>query len=50
MDPTEMMLYENPNHDPKGVLVAFMDGRVEMVDHEVYEQMLADQLALDPQP
>jgi len=41
MDPTELMLYENPKHDPKGVLVAFMDGRVELVDHDVFEQLLA---------
>ncbi len=50
MDPTEMMLYENQKHDPEGVLVAYMDGRVEMVDHDVFERMLADQLAQDPQP
>lgn len=42
MDPTELMLYENPKHDPEGVLVAYMDGRVEMVVHDVFEQLLAD--------
>jgi len=49
-DPTELMLYENPKHDPEGVLMAYMDGRVELLDHDVFEQMLAAQLAKDPQP
>lgn len=48
--PTDILIYENPKHYEEGVLVGFVQGHVEMVDHEVFEQMLADQLAQDPQP
>jgi len=40
-----IMLYEDPKHWKKGVLVCFSDRRVEFLDHETFEQMLADQLA-----
>lgn len=44
-DSTQILIYEDPKHYEEGVVVAFADTHVEMVDHETFEQMLAEQLA-----
>lgn len=44
-DQSEILVYEDPKHHEEGVLVAFGDCRVEFVDFEVFEQMLAEQLS-----
>ena len=43
-DPVEIMLYEDPKHHEKGVLVAFSDAHTEYVPFDKFEQMLAEQL------
>ncbi len=49
-DAGQILIYEDQKHYIDGVLVAFADGHVEMVDHVTFEQMLADQLAGQPDP
>lgn len=44
-DAREIMAYEDPKHLANGVNVLFGDSHVEMVSHEVFEQMLAEQEA-----
>lgn len=39
-----ILVYENPLHWSEGVLTGFADMHVEMIDHETFEQMLAEQL------
>lgn len=48
--PTQILIYENPKHFEDHVLVGFADAHVEMIDHEAFEQMLADQLAAQSSP
>jgi prepilin-type processing-associated H-X9-DG protein len=50
LNATKMLVYEDPKHWGSGVLVGFADGHVEMIDHETFEQMLADQLAAQSSP
>ncbi|MFK7759938.1 MAG: hypothetical protein AB8C13_08325 [Phycisphaerales bacterium] len=40
-----IIIYENPKHFKDGVVVGFADAHVEVIRHNVFEQMLADQLA-----
>ncbi|PCI11057.1 hypothetical protein COB72_01795 [bacterium] len=49
-DAMQILIYEDPKHFFEGVLVGFADGHVEMIDHETFEQMLADQLAAQEVP
>jgi prepilin-type processing-associated H-X9-DG protein len=46
----QIAMYEDPKHNKEGVHVGFADGHVEMLDHETFEQMLADQLAAQSSP
>lgn len=48
-DSTQILLYEDPKHFQDGVLVGFADTHVEMIDHETFELMLAEQLAAQNQ-
>jgi Domain of unknown function (DUF3471) len=41
---TSILIYEDPKHWDEGVLVCFGDAHVELIDHDVFEQMLAEQL------
>ena len=43
-DSKQILVYEDPKHFEDGVLVGFADAHVEMVDHEIFERMLAEQL------
>ena len=43
-DAMQILIYEDPKHFVQGVLVGFADAHVEMLDHETFEQMLAEQL------
>ncbi|PCI11056.1 hypothetical protein COB72_01790 [bacterium] len=47
LDSTEILLYENPEHWIDFVIVGFADAHVEMVDHETFERMLAEQIGSD---
>ena len=49
-DATQILLYEDPKHFQEGVLVGFADAHVEMIDHETFERMLAEQLATQSSP
>jgi len=40
-----ILLYEDPKHWDEGVIVGFADNKVELLDHAVFERMLAEQLA-----
>lgn len=44
-DSTQILVYEDPKHYQEGVLVGFADAHIKMIDHETFEQMLAEQLA-----
>ncbi|MFK7883296.1 MAG: DUF4190 domain-containing protein [Phycisphaerales bacterium] len=44
-DAREIMAYEDPKHMANGVNVLFGDLHIELVSHEVFEQMLAEQEA-----
>ena len=44
-DAFQILVYEDPKHFYDGVVVGFADGHVELVDHDVFERMLAEQLA-----
>ncbi|MBO6512621.1 MAG: hypothetical protein JJ974_01480 [Phycisphaerales bacterium] len=39
-----IMVYENPDHYEEGVVVGFADARAEIIAHEEFERMLAQQL------
>ncbi len=45
---SRIMIYEDPKHYQEGVVVGFADTRVEVVEHEEFERMLAAQLASEP--
>ena len=47
-DETQILIYEDPKHWEEGVIVGFADGHVEVVPHEEFEIMLAEQLAEQP--
>ncbi len=50
-DKTQIIVYENPEHWPaRGVIVGFADGHVEVLKHDVFERMLAEQLATQSSP
>jgi hypothetical protein len=49
-DETQIVIYENQKHHREGVLVGFADVHVEMIDHDLFDQMLADQLAAQSSP
>ena len=40
-----IVIYENPDHYQEGVVVGFADARAEVIPHDQFEQMLADQIA-----
>ena len=44
-----IVIYEDPKHFEEGVVVGFADAHVEVIEHEEFERMLAEQLASDPQ-
>lgn len=44
LDSTQILFYEDPKHFQEGVLVGFADAHVEMIPHETFERMLAEQL------
>lgn len=44
-----ILIYEDPNHFEEGVVVGFLHFRVEVIEHDEFERMLAEQLALEPQ-
>ena len=44
-DEQSIMLYEDPKHWDQGVIVAFGDAHVDVIPHDEFEQMLAEQLA-----
>ena len=44
-DETQILIYEDPKHWEEGVIVGFADAHVEIVPHERFEAMLAEQLA-----
>lgn len=48
-DANQILVYEDPKHFHDGVLVGFADGHVELVDHDIFEKMLADQRANEDQ-
>ncbi len=45
-DETQILIYEDPKHWKEGVIVGFADAHAEIVPHEEFERMLAEQLAL----
>jgi len=49
-DDKQILIYEDPSHWERIVVVGFADAHVEMIDHETFEQMLADQLAAQSSP
>lgn len=49
-DAKQILIYEDPSHWKDFVIVGFADAHVEHVDHEIFEKMLADQLAADSSP
>lgn len=44
-----IILYENPDHYEEGVVVGFANAWAEIIDHDDFERMLADQLASQDQ-
>lgn len=48
-DENRIVIYEDPKHFEKGVVVGFSDARTEFVEHDEFERMLAEQLASEPQ-
>ena len=46
-DRTQILVYEHPGLFQKGVVVGFRDTHTEVVDHETFERMLAEQLGTD---
>jgi hypothetical protein len=50
MDDRQILIYENPKHFDEYVLVGFADAHVEMIDHETFERMLAEQLGAQALP
>jgi len=43
-----IVIYEDPKHFEEGVVVGFADAHVEVIEHEDFERMLAQQLASEP--
>ena len=43
-DDKQILIYEDPTHWEDFVIVGFADAHVEMLDHETFERMLAEQL------
>jgi len=48
-DDKQILVYEDPSHWEGSVVVGFADGHVEMIEHEDFERMLAEQLAAQDQ-
>lgn len=44
-----IVIYEDPKHFKDGVIVGFANAHVEVIEHEEFERMLAEQLASEPQ-
>lgn len=42
-----IVIYEDPKHFEKGVVVGFADARTEFVEHDEFQRMLTDQLAAE---
>ncbi len=49
-DATRILVYEDPKHWEDFVIVGFVDAHTEFVEHDVFEQILADQLAAQSSP
>ncbi len=47
---TKIVVYEDPKHWEDFVIVGFADAHVEMIDHEAFERMLAEQLEAQSSP
>ncbi len=41
-DENRIVIYEDPKHFEKGVVVGFSDARTEFIEHEEFKRMLAD--------
>ncbi len=46
-DSMQILIYEDPKHYDDAVVVGFADGHTEIVDHDIFKQMLAEQLGED---